>query len=111
MDVVAPIGDWSARWGPDRFVGKGERDVLVLARERGAVALINEAPARQFAAVNGLLALDVPGFVALVVDQGTMPWAGGWTALDRIEEGNRTARSLIVAGRELLMILHYKGVR
>jgi hypothetical protein len=106
-----PAGGWPARWGPERFAGKGERDVLLLAREREAVALINEAPARQFAAAHGLLVLDVPGLVALAVDRGVMPWPAGWAALDRLEEGNRTARGLINAGRELLMILYYKGVR
>jgi predicted nucleic acid-binding protein len=85
--------------------------VLLLAREREAVALINEAPARQFAAAYGLLVLDVPGFVALAVGRGVMPWAAGWAALDRLEEGNRTARGLINAGRELLIVLYHKGVR
>ena len=59
------------------------------------MALINEAPARRFAATRGLLALDVPGFVALAVDRGVMRWAAAWAALDVLEEGNRTARSLI----------------
>ena len=107
-----PDGDWPTRWGPDRFAGKGERDVLLLVREqRGAVALINEAPARHLGTAHGLMVLDVPSFVGLAVDRRIMPWAAGWAALDRIEEGNRTARSLINTGRELLIVLYHKGVR
>lgn len=39
-----------------------------------------------------------------------MPWAAGWAALDRLEEGNRTAPGLIHTGRELLRSLRDRGV-
>ena len=106
-----PRGSWPGSWGPARFTGKGEHDVLLLARECEAVALINEAPARRFAEERRLLVLDVPAFVALAVERGVMRWAAGWAAMDLLEAGNRTAPSLINAARRLLMILYFKGVR
>lgn len=85
-----PIGGWPVGWGPAQFAGQGERDALLLSQEREAVALINEGPAKRFAAARGLLVLDVPAFVALAVGNRVMRWPAGWAALD--PAGGRQSR-------------------
>ena len=107
--VAGPTTPWSSALGPERFQNKGEQGVIALAYERGAIALINEVAAINFAKQTGLPVLDVPGWIVLLAHNKLIPMGAAWSGLKRLEEMGRVSPALTGAARSALEALAKGG--
>ena len=101
LTVQAPAGPWPRELGPEGF-HLGERQVITLAHERQAVALINEVPASKFARRAGLQVLDVPGWIVLLAHSRVMPMGAAWSGLQYLERAGRASPDLTNTARATL---------
>lgn len=107
--VQAPAGRWPRALGPMRFQGKGEQQVILLAQERRAVALINELPANRFARQAGIEVLDVGSWIVLLAGKRLMPMGAAWFGLEYLEATHRSSPALTRVAKRALEALARGG--
>lgn len=111
LRVEGPSGGWPTAWGQAAFTGKGEQEVLVLAHERQAIALVNDHRAADFARRKGLAVLDVPSWIVTLAATKAMPMGPAWAGLRYLEDTKRTSPALLTTAMALLESLSQRGYR
>ena len=80
--------------------GKGEDPAISLARERGALLLINDARPYHFARSLGIKSLTVPGFIVFLTSQNRIRVSAALAKLNAIAP--HTSQELMEEARELV---------